>query len=242
VNFADTLEAPMNAYPDFPLSMALQNYMPVILSGIGLFLVARMVSAAHAAAGRLALAGAALIVVAGTLKASWKLVMALSRSDLPLLSQSLFPLIAPGFTLMAWALFWSQRHANRPLVWWPPALVSAVALLGALALGITRADRAWVFVLIGLSTAANVSLAGLLIRGALQRGSYLAAGLFALNLLITFALSGIAGMPNKPLEIHWTEQIISTISNAGFAWAAWTMVRAEPKLRPLTARSLHQAP
>jgi hypothetical protein len=27
----------MNAYPDFPLSMALQNYMPVILSGIGLF-------------------------------------------------------------------------------------------------------------------------------------------------------------------------------------------------------------
>jgi hypothetical protein len=145
VNFADTLEAPMNAYPDFPLSMALQNYMPVILSGIGLFLVARMVSAAHAAAGRLALAGAALIVVAGTLKASWKLVMALSRLDLPLLSQSLFPLIAPGFTLMAWALFWSQ-------------------------------------------------------------------------------------------------QIISTISNAGFAWAAWTMVRAEPKLRPLTARSLHQAP
>jgi len=225
----------MNTYPDFPLSMALQNYMPVILSGIGLFLVARMVGAAHAAAGRLALAGAALITMAGMLKASWKLVMALSRLDFPLLSQSLFPLIAPGFTLLAWALFWSKRHADRPLVWWPPALASGAALLAALALGIARTDRAWVFVLIGLSTAANVSLAGLLIHSALQRGSYLAAGLFALNLLITFALSGIAGMPNKPLEIHWTEQIISTVSNLGFAWAAWMMVRAEPKLQPLTA-------
>jgi len=225
----------MNAYPDFPLVMALQNYMPVIFSGVGLLLVARMVGATHAAAGRLAVTGAALILAAGTLKASWKLVMAVSRLDLPLLSQSLFPLIAPGFTLLAWALFWSKRHADRALVWWPPVLVSGAALLGALALGVARADRAWVFVLIGLSTAANVSLAGLLIHGALQRGSYLAAGLFALNLLITFALSGIAGMPNKPLEIHWAEQIISTVSNLAFAWAAWTMLHAAPRLRPLTA-------
>ncbi len=226
----------MNAYPDFPLSMALQNYMPVVLSGLGLFWVARMIGARHPAAGRLALAGFALIVTAGALKATWKLVMAVARLDIPLLSQSLFPLIAPGFSLMAWGLFWSKRNPERALLWWPPVLVSAAALLGALALGITRTDRAWVFVLIGLSTIANVILAGLLIHSALQHGSHLAAGLFTLNLLITFALSGIAGMPNKPLEIHWTEQIISTVANLGFAWAAWTMVRAEPKLQPLIAQ------
>jgi hypothetical protein len=225
----------MNAYPDFPLSMALQNYIPVVLSGLGLFWIARMIGARHPAAGRLALAGFALIVTAGTLKATWKLAMAVARLDIPLLSQSLFPLIAPGFLLMAWALFWSKRNPGRALLWWPPVLVSAAVLLGALVLGVTRTDRAWMFVLIGLSTIANVGLAGLLIHSALQRGSHLAAGLFALNLLITFALSGIAGMPNKPLEVHWTEQIISTVSNLGFAWAAWMMTQARPALRALTA-------
>jgi len=225
----------MNPYPDFPLSMALQNYIPIVLSGLGLFWVARMIGAAHPAAGRLALAGFALIVTAGALKATWKLVMAIARLDIPLLSQSLFPFIAPGFSLMAWALFWSKRNSDRALVWWPPVLVSAAALLGALALSITRTDRTWVFVLIGLSTVANVGLAGLLVHSALQHGSYLAAGLFALNLLITFALSAIAGMSNKPLEVHWTEQIINTLSNLGFAWAAWTMIHIRPRLRSLTA-------
>jgi hypothetical protein len=42
-------------------------------------------------------------------------------------------------------------------------------------------------------------------------------------------------MSNKPLEVHWTEQIISTLSNLGFAWAAWTMIHIRPRLRSLTA-------
>ena len=225
----------MNPYPDFPLVMALQNYMPVVFSAIGLIWVARMIGAANLSAGRLAFAGVALIVLAGALKATWKLAMAVARLDVPLFSQSLFPLIAPGFTLVAWALFWSKREPGRAVAWWPPVLVSAVALLGAFVLASTRPDRTWVFVLIGVSTVANVALAALLIHSALRQHNRLAAGLFALNLLITFALSGIAGMPNKPLEVHWTEQIISTVSNAGFAWAAWmlahsrrTLLRAVP--------------
>lgn len=215
-------------YPDFPLVMALQNYMPVALSALGLIWIAQMIRATHAAAGRLAFAGVALVVLAGILKASWKLVMSVARVDAPLLSQSLFPLIAPGFTFVAWALFLSKqvrgRNGSDAVAWFPPALISASALLFALALTVTRPDRTWVFVLIGVATVANVALATLLIHSALRRRSGLAAGLFALNLVVTFALSGIAGMPNRSLEVHWIEQIISTISNAGFAWAAWMLI------------------
>ncbi|MFN4293398.1 MAG: hypothetical protein ACK4JD_04620 [Thermoflexales bacterium] len=215
-------------YPDFPLVMAIQNYMPVALSALGLIWIAQMIRATHAAAGRLAFVGVALVVLAGILKASWKLVMSVARVDAPLLSQSLFPLIAPGFTFVAWALFLSRqmrgRNGSDAVVWLPPALVSASALLFALALAVTRPDRTWVFVLIGVATVANVALATLLIHSALRRRSAPAAALFALNLVVTFALSGIAGMPNKSLEVHWIEQIISTISNAGFAWAAWMLI------------------
>ncbi|GIV83289.1 MAG: hypothetical protein KatS3mg052_0296 [Candidatus Roseilinea sp.] len=223
----------MVAHPDFPLVMALQNYMPVALSALGLFWIAQQVRAAHAEAGRLAFVGVALIIVAGTLKATWKLVMSISRVDVPLFSQSLFPLIAPGFTFVAWTLFVSKskrmrtQDGNSTLVWLPPALGSVATLVFALALALTRPDRTWVFVLIGVSTVANVALAALLIHSALGQRNRLAAGLFALNLIITFVLSGIAGMPNKPLEVHWGEQIISTISNAGFAWAAWMLAHSQ---------------
>jgi hypothetical protein len=215
--------------------MAVQNYMPVLFSALGLYWVAQMIHRADPAAGRLAFTGVALVVVAGALKASWKLTMSVARVDVPLFSQSLFPLLAPGFTFIAWALFVSRGAAGQgsggAKVWLPPLLISAVALGVALALALTQPNRAWVFVLIGVSTVANVALALLLIQRARQQHNWLAAGLFALNLVITFALSGIAGMPNKQLEVHWVEQIISTISNAGFAWAAWMVARPNNVVR-----------
>lgn len=228
------------SHPDFPLTLAIQNYMPVVFSALGLFWIARMINRTDAAASRLAFVGVGLIVLAGALKAAWKLVMSLSRIDVPLFSQALFPLIAPGFTLVAWALF-ASGGARSPVrrgigLWLPPVAVSVVVLGLALLLALTQPGRTWVFVLIGASTAANVALAALLIRRAWRQSNVLAAGLFALNLVITFALSGIAGMPNKPLEVHWVEQIISTISNAGFAWAAWMVAHAQPSSRAPSAR------
>jgi hypothetical protein len=209
--------------------MAVQNFMPVLFSALGLFWVAQMIHRADPVAGRLAFTGVALVVVAGTLKATWKLVMSVAKVDVPLFSQALFPLLAPGFACIAWALFASRgaegQGSGGAKVWLPALLVSAISLGAALALALTQPARAWVFVLIGVSTVANVALTALLIQRATQQRNGLAAGLFTLNLVITFALSGIAGMPNKPLEVHWIEQIISTVSNAGFVWAAWMVAR-----------------
>ncbi|MCS7087658.1 MAG: hypothetical protein NZL91_03040 [Thermoflexales bacterium] len=215
----------MTTYPEFPLSLALQNYMPVVLSAIGFALIARMVQREHALAGRFVQLGAGVLIVAGVMKASWKLAMAVARLDVPLFNQAFFPMIAPGFALMAWGLWASRRALSIRALVLPPAAVVVVALGVAAALASFAPGRTWAHWLIAVATIGNVSLAILLTRRALEQRNRLAAALFVLNLIITFALSAIAGMPEKPLHIHWTEQIISTISNAGFAWAAWLITR-----------------
>lgn len=221
----------MTQYPEFPLVLALQNYMPVVLSAIGFFLVARMIGREDSRASRIVLAGATVLVAAGVMKASWKLAMAVARLDVPLFNQAFFPMIAPGFVLMAWGVWASRRFAAPRATLVPPLVIIALALGVAGALALSAPGRTWAHWLIAVSTVGNISLAVLLIRRAIKMRLPLAAGLFALNLLITFALSGIAAMPDKPLAIHWTEQIISTISNAGFAWAAWML--AQPKAAPV---------
>ncbi len=234
-------------YPDFPLTMAAQNFMPVLFSALGLMWIAQMIRTNDPVADRLAFVGVALVVVAGTLKALWKLTMSVTNIDVPLFSQSLFPLLAPGFTCVAWALFripspqrGEGRGEGRNPIWLVPLLISAVSLGIALVLALTQPGRVWAFVLIGVATVANVALALLLIRRAWQQRNWLAAGLFVLNLVITFALSGIAGIPNKTLEVHWVEQIISTISNAGFGWGAWMVTHpsTSTRTRAMTAHDL----
>ena len=220
---------------DYPLIMALQNYMPVLFSALGLWWIAQMIRAEDRALGQMALAGFALITVAGVMKATWKLTMSISHTDVALFRDALFVLIGPGFTMMTFSL----RPHPSPLpagegvrVWRKPLLISVVALAVAGALAIALQSRAWVFVLMGLTTIANTAFMILLMRRARRQGQTLALALFGLNLALSFALAGIGALPNKTLEVNWVEQMISTFSNAGFAWAAWMLAhqrRASPK-------------
>jgi hypothetical protein len=212
---------------NFPLSMALQNYMPVLFSALGLWWIAQMVRAENRALGRMALAGVALILVAGVLKATWKLSMSISQTDVALFRDSLFVLIGPGFTLMAFAILplpLGEGWGEGKHVWRKPLLISVIALAVAGAMAIALQSRVWVFVLMGLTTIANTAFMILLMRRAKVQGQMLAFTLFGVNLVMSFALAGIGAMPNKTLETHWVEQIVSTLSNAGFAYAAWMLV------------------
>jgi hypothetical protein len=219
---------------NFPLSMALQNYMPVLFSALGLWWIAQMIRAEDRALGQMALVAFALITVAGVLKATWKLTMSISNTDVALFRDSLFVLIGPGFTMMAFA----TRPRSNPLpkgkgdgfgVWRKPLLISVIALAVAGAMAVALQSRAWVFVLMGLTTVANTAFMILLMRRAKARGQMLAFALFGINLVLSFVLAGIGGMPNKTLETHWVEQIVSTLSNAGFAYAAWVLAHHQTK-------------
>jgi hypothetical protein len=110
-----------------------------------------------------------------------------------------------------------------------PLLISVIALAVAGAMAVALHSRAWVFVLMGLTTVANTAFMILLMRRAKARGQMLAFALFGINLVLSFGLAGIGGMPNKTLETHWVEQIVSTLSNAGFAYAAWVLAHHQTK-------------
>jgi hypothetical protein len=211
---------------NFPLSMALQNYMPVLFSALGLWWIAQMVRAEDRALGQMAIAGVALITVAGVLKATWKLTMSISQTDVALFRDALFVMIGPGFTMMAFSLLpLPSGEGGVRGVWRKPLLISVVALAVAGAMAVVLQSRAWVFVLMGMTTVANTAFMILLMRRAKGQGQMLAFGLFGVNLLMSFVLAGIGGMPNKTLETHWVEQIVSTLSNAGFAYAAWMLAK-----------------
>ncbi|HEX2622913.1 MAG TPA: hypothetical protein VHL11_22290, partial [Phototrophicaceae bacterium] len=162
----------------YTVVMALQDFLPVLLSSIGLFFLARMVSRVDATSGRLAYAGWLLISLGGFDKAVWKLGMAISNSqtDLRMLDDSLFLLMAPGFTAMAFAIFYMQRKqaGKGPILGHPFTLAIIVNVLivgSAVLMGIMKPEsRTWFFIVLGLTTFSNVALAIMVIRQGYKLG------------------------------------------------------------------------
>ena len=68
------------------LALALEDFVPVVLTAIGLLLIVRMIDRVDRGAGAWAALGAILVVAGGLSRATWKLVMAAGGPDLVLLS------------------------------------------------------------------------------------------------------------------------------------------------------------
>lgn len=207
----------------YTVPLALEDYLTVIFSGIGLALLTQMVAQLDRRLGRMALIGTILTVAGGALKATGKLVMAWGGPDLPVLNLGLFPLIAPGFTLMAWALYQIRRvFRNQPPLrrpWLVPTLV--IALFGAASLAIGVAGGPWRVVLILQSTLGNLAILIMLISAAWGRKMWLAGTLFLITLVVVLLMSQMAQIPFQRIEMVWFEQVSQTLAQALFALGAW---------------------
>ncbi|MFC1466365.1 MAG: hypothetical protein ACFLMY_16100 [Candidatus Brachytrichaceae bacterium NZ_4S206] len=215
---------------EYTIPLALQDFMPVALSSAGLFFLAEMIARTDRGAGRIALLGAWLIMLGGGLKAAWKLNMAISGNDIAWMSNALFVLLAPGFTLMACALWAAQAQMRgRPLGFNVSVMalgISGVFLAVAAVLGIAvPAGSAWKFTLLGVTTVANFVLSALCIVQAFRMGKRDVAVLFIVNIVAIIILQGLARIPQQTIPLQWTEQIINTLSSAAFAYAAWKLSR-----------------
>ena len=219
---------------EYSISLALYDFLPSIFTAIGLVFVAQMVTQADAANRRLAYVGAVLVVVAGFTKALWKLIMALGGPDILVLREALFPLMGPGFLLVALAIWAAMRRTHgkpSPRYLVPLALVVVFAFC-TLALVLTFGagnPRGYFPVFLMLATISNISIAVMCIRESLTQGKRLAAMLFFVNIGMVFALQPIAAMPDKSIAIHWFEQTLTVGGAAAFAYAAFLLMRA---LRP----------
>jgi hypothetical protein len=217
--------------PEFPLSLALFNVLPVILTAAALWFLARTVWASDPADGRLAALGAGMIVAGGLAKVTWKLLAALTGADHVWLANALFPLMAPGFALLLAAVWGASRRwraLEPPARRWPIAL-AAIALAFAAAawrLWLLDIPRGWFLPLLVLASLSNLALSLVLIGACVRRRRWSAAALFAVNLAMIFALQPIAMAVPKTLALHWLEQSLTAFGTGCFALAAYLLSRA----------------
>ena len=216
---------------EYTLGLALEDYVPVIFSSIGMWLLTQMIAQVNKEAGRLALIGWLFISLGGLSKSSWKLVMALSNGtqDIVILDNLLFVLLGPGFVFMAWSLWCAYRMVTnqfRPGIWGVPMIITAVFIIPTIYSASTQPDsRTWFFILLTMTTLGNLVLGILLIRQSLFLKQPWIAVLFGINLVTIFALSGMARIPDQTIPLQWTEQIVNTISQGAFAFAAWQVAK-----------------
>ncbi|AGA92091.1 hypothetical protein Thimo_3425 [Thioflavicoccus mobilis 8321] len=217
---------------DISLTLALINFLPILFSAVAFVFIARLVRFLDPDRSWLAVIGGGLVVLGGFAKATWKLVFALTGQDLAWLANALFPLLGPGFVLVAGGLWAAQRRELAPEVgrrWpWLTPLAAIVLAFGLAALRSWWLDipRGWFLPLMGLTTAGNLMASVLLIRSALRWRRRLAAVLFVVNLVTVFALPPIAMIEPKTLAIHWLEQTLTAVGTAGFALAAYLLLKA----------------
>ena len=217
---------------EYSLPMALEDFLPVVLSALGFSWIAKALTRNQAAAGQLAWVGALLIVLGGFSKALWKLVIASTGTDIVWLRESLFPLMGPGFVLLAWALWrgLKGRKYTAAQIWAVPLLLSSLALAAAGYLAMTQANRRWSLLLLIVTTLGNVWASGQLIVNAGRRKAMGAALLFLYNLLTIFLQARLARM-EQTITLQWLEQLNNTLSWAAFAAAAWLWQREQYRER-----------
>ena len=88
---------------EYTLSLALVDFLPVFFAAFGFFYIVRLVSFILPRQGRIAFWGSTLVVLAGFIKAVWKLLMASSAGAINLawMENAMFILMAPGYILLA---------------------------------------------------------------------------------------------------------------------------------------------
>jgi hypothetical protein len=212
------------------LALAVHDFVPVLVAGVGLWRVTVWLSSRNTSAGRAAASGTALVVAAGVAKAGSKLAAALTGGSPPaVLDAALFPLMAPGMSLMAVAVLsgLSTRRSDRAiatLTWAVPVAVWAPASVVAVWNGWAGSK----VLLIAITTIGNVVLCVALAHRARAVGLRLPAALFMVNLGVVVALAGLARAVEQTVPVQWVEQNVNLAAQLAFLVAATGLMRARP--------------
>lgn len=220
---------------EYSLALALEDYLPVIFSLIGVWFIARTVHQLDRGLGIMTFTGFGLLAVGGILKATWKLLMASNGTDIPLFSQALFPMIAPGFTLISTAVYgYTRQLRGKPAIswlWLVPVIVIAL-FVGGSAL-IASNGGPWRVPLIMLATIGNVALLLMLAVGAWRRNMRGIAVVFVVVLLVIIGMSQMASNVPQTIPMQWFEQIAQTLAQLAFCLSAWQLTQRMAQEAPV---------
>jgi hypothetical protein len=133
-------------------------------------------------------------------------------------------LLAPGFVLLAWAI-WGTFNSNPggTPVWVVPVIIIVVGCGAAAVSALSKGGTRWFFILLGMATIAQTAAGCLLAWQAWRRGFNLLAVLFVFHLATVFFQASLVRLPQQTVALQWIEQINNTLSWGVFAYAAWQL-------------------
>lgn len=217
---------------DYSLSLALFDFIPVLFSALGLFLLAQF-NARVLPGARLTLWAAVVLIISGGLsKASWKLTWVISQVDVTLLNNLLFILMAPGMILLAFhtsaaSRGWRGLPPTRPLL--SAGLVIVPVLATAAYLGWPQTGgKAWFFLLLGAASLANISMSATLIQLSWKFKQTHTALIFLFSILMIIALSGLSRISAGSAPLQWLAECMNLLAHGSFALAIWRLRQALP--------------
>ena len=220
---------PWNRYmEDYSLGLALFDFLPVLVSACGLYLLADLLARALPESRALLLTGFALVIAGGLSKATWKLIWVLAQVNIAVLDALLFVCMAPGMILLALHTAAAGRRWRGGTVSVHPGrngLMLIVPLLAAAAyLATSQPDgRAWFFVLLYASALANIVMSILLIRQSWAWDQRLTAAFFLASILLTLSLSGLARISTGSAPLQWLAEVLNLFATGCFALAVWRL-------------------
>jgi hypothetical protein len=202
----------------YPLSLALFDFVPNIAYLVGAFFLVRLVLLMRGRrCGRMMMAGALFVFLGGTLKATWKLIIAAGGPSISLLSEQQFVLLAIGFTGTVVSVILLAREGR------PPA---KGVLLPAMV--------AWKIPFLLVMTLAQLGSLGILFYLCFRRVMPLAGMLFAVAFVMTLAMAGMSSA-EQTITIQWIEEAINSAGQAAFAGGCYLLYRKQASLAPEAA-------
>lgn len=216
---------------EYSLAVALFDYLPVLISVLGLAALSRGMRTAIGQLASLAWLATAAVATGGLCKASWKLLIALGNPAIDWLENMLFIAMAPGFVLMACLLshtrrVWLHQHPANALPIARVLLWVALAPVGAISIATAWPDsRAWFFWLLAMTTAGN---AALLLQASLAArqsglGWSVVAGL-GYAFLASLALGGLARLPDSNTTA-WIQEGVNLSAQTALALSLFVLSR-----------------
>lgn len=191
----------------YPLSIALFDFVPVMMFLVGAFFLVRIaIQMRSSPCGRMAMAGSLLVFLGGFLKATWKLLYAANLADIRWMSEVQFALIAPGFlALLVTAILMAR---GRRKVAAPPVMAIA----------------AWKIPLLAVMTLSSMGAQGILAYLSFRRRVPLAAVGFIIAFLCLVGMGGMASSEQTIVK-QWIEESINTLGQLGFMIGAILLQR-----------------
>lgn len=209
------------------LALALEDFVPVLLTLLALSLLCRITHQMHRSCGYIALLGLLLVVAGGLLKATSKIFWVIAGQPIAWMEASLFLLMAPGFACLVWAIWSGQKSffgaAQPRFVWQVPLLLLLFTGFGTVYTNGSNQGRTWFLVLLTLVVVMSSLMLILLSRHAWSYQLRGIAFLFLLYLLLTLVLNGLARTPSPTTSMEWVKQLLNTAAAAILAFASWRL-------------------